>query len=71
MKKNPDSFLNSWVNKDSYLIIYTLPPEYDSWVMALEVDEKPTEDYNDIGALEKQVICFVELMHRLLKRHYD
>ena len=50
--KNSDSFLNSWVNKDSYLILYTLPSEYDSQVMALEVDEKPTEDYNDIGDLE-------------------
>ncbi|MCI69960.1 26S protease regulatory subunit 6A-like protein, partial [Trifolium medium] len=27
----------------------TLPPEYDSRVKAMEVDEKPTEDYNDIG----------------------
>jgi ATP-dependent 26S proteasome regulatory subunit len=25
-------------------------------VKAMEVDEKPTEDYNDIGGLEKQVI---------------
>ena len=33
----------------------TLPSEYDSRVKAMEVDEKPTEDYNDIGGLEKQV----------------
>ncbi|KAE8733389.1 26S protease regulatory subunit 6A-like protein [Hibiscus syriacus] len=32
----------------SYLILDTLPPEYDSRVKAMEVDEKPTEDYNDI-----------------------
>jgi len=68
--KNSDSFLNSWVNKDSYLILYILPSEDDSRVMALEVDEKPTKDYNDIGGLGKHVICFVQLMHRLLKRHY-
>ncbi|KAE8706440.1 26S protease regulatory subunit 6A-like protein [Hibiscus syriacus] len=37
------------VNKDSYLILDTLPSEYDSRVKAMEVDEKPTEDYNDIG----------------------
>ena len=43
------------VNKDSYLILDTLPSEYDSRVKAMEVDEKPTEDYNDIGGLEKQV----------------
>ncbi|CAE5956941.1 unnamed protein product [Arabidopsis arenosa] len=44
------------VNKDSYLILDTLPSEYDSRVKAMEVDEKPTEDYNDIGGLEKQAI---------------
>ncbi|KAG6408653.1 hypothetical protein SASPL_131671 [Salvia splendens] len=42
------------VNKDSYLILDTLPSEYDSRVKAMEVDEKPTEDYNDVGGLEKQ-----------------
>jgi 26S proteasome regulatory subunit T5 len=52
------------VNKNSYLILGTLPSEYESRVMALEVDEKPTEDYSDIGGLEKQVICFLQLMHR-------
>jgi len=29
------------VNKDSYLILDTLPPEYDARVKAMEVDEKP------------------------------
>jgi hypothetical protein len=43
------------VNKDSYLILDTLPAEYDSRVKAMEVDEKPTEDYSDIGGLDKQV----------------
>ncbi|KAH0304556.1 26S proteasome subunit P45, partial [Aureobasidium melanogenum] len=33
------------VNKDSYLILDTLPAEYDSRVKAMEVDEKPTEKY--------------------------
>ena len=46
------------VNKDSYLILDTLPSEYDSRVKAMEVDEKPTEDYNDIGGLEKQAYFF-------------
>lgn len=44
------------VNKDSYLILDTLPSEHDSRVKAMEVDEKPTEDCNDIGGLEKQVM---------------
>lgn len=43
------------VNKDSYLILDTLPAEYDSRVKAMEVDEKPSEDYTDIGGLDKQV----------------
>lgn len=42
------------VNKDSYLILDTLPPEYDSRVKAMELDEKPSEDYSDIGGLDKQ-----------------
>ena len=37
------------VNKDSYLILEKLPAEYDSRVKAMEVDARPTEDYNDIG----------------------
>ncbi|RXI01810.1 hypothetical protein DVH24_015159 [Malus domestica] len=48
------------VNKDSYLILDTLPSEYDSRVKAMEVDEKPTEDYNDIGGLEKQASFIFE-----------
>jgi len=43
------------VNKDTYLILDTLPPEYDSRVKAMEVDEKPKEKYTDIGGLHKQL----------------
>lgn len=58
------------VNKDSYLILDTLPSEYDSRVKAMEVDEKPTEDYNDIGGLEKQVRlshCVISVVFTLLQ----
>ncbi|KAI8846963.1 P-loop containing nucleoside triphosphate hydrolase protein [Chytridium lagenaria] len=49
------------VNKDSYLVLDTLPQStYDSRVKAMEVDEKPTEDYNDIGGLDKQITELVE-----------
>jgi len=48
------------VNKDSYLVLDTLPPEYDSRVKAMEVDERPQEDYSDIGGLEKQITELVE-----------
>jgi len=43
------------VNKDSYLILETLPAEYDARVKAMEVDERPTEQYSDIGGLDKQI----------------
>eukprot|EP00741_Cyanophora_paradoxa_P007720 tig00001187_g7469.t1 len=48
------------VNKDSYLILDTLPAEYDSRVKAMEVDEKPTEEYSDVGGLDKQIQELIE-----------
>ncbi|KAG8907712.1 26S proteasome regulatory subunit 6A [Tulasnella sp. 403] len=48
------------VNKESYLILDTLPAEYDSRVKAMEVDERPTETYTDIGGLDKQIEELVE-----------
>jgi 26S proteasome regulatory subunit T5 len=47
-------------NKDSYLILETLPSEFDSRVKAMEVDEKPTEDYGDIGGCDKQIQELIE-----------
>jgi len=58
MKLKPGDLVG--VNKDSYLILDTLPPEYDSRVKAMEVDEKPTEEYSDIGGLDKQIQELVE-----------
>jgi 26S proteasome regulatory subunit T5 len=48
------------VNKDSYLILDKLPTEYDSRDKAMEVDERPTETYTDIGGLEKQIEGLLE-----------
>jgi 26S proteasome regulatory subunit T5 len=42
-------------NKESFIVYEKLPAEYDSRVMAMEVDERPTEDYTDIGGLDKQI----------------
>ncbi|CAI2370190.1 unnamed protein product [Moneuplotes crassus] len=50
---NPGDLIG--VNKDSYLILNKLPAEYDSRVKAMELDEKPTENYTDIGGLDKQI----------------
>jgi 26S proteasome regulatory subunit T5 len=43
------------VNKDGYMLYEKLPPEYDARVKTMEVDERPNEDYTDIGGLEKQI----------------
>jgi 26S proteasome regulatory subunit T5 len=48
------------VNKDSYIVLEKLPAEFDSRVKAMEVDEKPTEDYNDIGGCDKQIQELIE-----------
>ncbi|KAH8872141.1 26S proteasome regulatory subunit 6A [Schistosoma japonicum] len=48
------------VHKDSYLILEKLPPEFDSRVKAMEVDERPTERYSDIGGLDKQIQELIE-----------
>uniref|UniRef100_A0A1B0FBL1 Uncharacterized protein n=1 Tax=Glossina morsitans morsitans TaxID=37546 RepID=A0A1B0FBL1_GLOMM len=45
---------------DSYLILETLPVEYDARVKAMEVDERPTEQYSDIGGLDKQIQELIE-----------
>ncbi|VDO99591.1 unnamed protein product [Soboliphyme baturini] len=56
------------VNKDSYLVLEKLPPEYDSRVkgvqnsnlQAMEVDERPSEQYSDIGGLDDQIQELIE-----------
>lgn len=48
------------VNKESYIIYEKLPADYDSRVKGMEVDERPTEQYSDIGGLDKQIEELVE-----------
>lgn len=47
-------------NKDSYLILEKLPAEFDSRVQAMEVDERPTEEYSDIGGCDQQIQELIE-----------
>ena len=47
-------------NKDSYLILEKLPTEFDSRVQAMEVDERPTEEYSDIGGCDEQIQELIE-----------
>lgn len=48
------------VNKESFIVYEKLPPEYDSRVKAMEIDERPTEEYTDIGGLDKQIQELIE-----------
>uniref|UniRef100_A0A915DJF3 Cadherin domain-containing protein n=1 Tax=Ditylenchus dipsaci TaxID=166011 RepID=A0A915DJF3_9BILA len=48
------------VHKETYLILEKLPEEYDTRVKAMEVDERPTEQYTDIGGCDKQITEIVE-----------
>lgn len=48
------------IHKERYMIINKMPPDYDARVKAMEVDEKPSEDYGDIGGLDKQIEEMVE-----------
>jgi 26S proteasome regulatory subunit T5 len=50
------------VNKDSYLMLNTLPAEFNSHLKAMEVDECLTETYTDISGLEKQIEELVEVI---------
>ncbi|EPY36298.1 26S proteasome regulatory subunit T5 [Angomonas deanei] len=54
----PDDLVG--VNKDTFLILDTLPQEYDSRVKAMEVDERPSEKYTDVGGLDKQITELIE-----------
>ncbi|KAH7832259.1 putative 26S protease regulatory subunit 6A [Monocercomonoides exilis] len=47
-------------NKDTHLIIEKLPPEYDSRVKTMEIDERPKEDFTQIGGLDKQIEELIE-----------
>lgn len=48
------------VNKDTYLIYQKLPAEYDQRVKSMELDEKPTDKWTDIGGLDKQIEEIIE-----------
>ena len=43
------------VNKDTHIIYELLPNEYDTRIKAMLLDEKPTDDYCDVGGLDKQI----------------
>jgi 26S proteasome regulatory subunit T5 len=42
------------------IILEKLPEEFDSRVTAMEVDERPTEEYSDIGGCDLQIQELIE-----------
>ena len=46
-------FFQSYVQEDNPHVLFA--NRYDSRVKAMEVDERPTEQYSDIGGLDKQI----------------
>ncbi|XP_050062042.1 26S proteasome regulatory subunit 6A-B-like [Aphis gossypii] len=48
------------VNKKSFLILEKLPDIYDDRIKRIEVDEKPSVQYADIGGLDKQIQELIE-----------
>ncbi|XP_050080655.1 26S proteasome regulatory subunit 6A-like [Anopheles maculipalpis] len=48
------------VNRDTYLIMDVLPKERDPRVQAMQVTERPTEQYTDIGGLDIQIKELIE-----------
>ncbi|KAL0265430.1 UNVERIFIED_CONTAM: hypothetical protein PYX00_010820 [Menopon gallinae] len=43
------------LHKETNIIFKKLPPNYDTKVKAMELDLKPSETYEDIGGLERQI----------------
>ncbi|CBK19960.2 uncharacterized protein [Blastocystis hominis] len=43
------------INKDTCMLYQLLPTEYDKRVKAMLLEEKPSDDYTDIGGLDKQI----------------
>uniref|UniRef100_A0A182MEC0 AAA+ ATPase domain-containing protein n=1 Tax=Anopheles culicifacies TaxID=139723 RepID=A0A182MEC0_9DIPT len=57
-KLNPGDLIG--VNRDTYLIMDCLPKERDPRVQAMQVTERPTEQYTDIGGLDNQIKELIE-----------
>ncbi|ELQ75645.1 26S proteasome regulatory complex, ATPase RPT5 [Trachipleistophora hominis] len=50
------------LHKETNVIFEKLPPDYDTRVKAMELDEKPTETFEDIGGLERQIMELTEAL---------
>ena len=50
---HPGDFVG--INKGTCMLYQLLPTEYDKRVKAMLLEEKPTDDYTDIGGLDKQI----------------
>lgn len=56
------------LNQQSLAIVEILPTNYDAQVYGMEVTEAPSERYEDIGGIEKQIIEIREAVELPLKK---
>lgn len=55
------------LHKETNIIFEKMPTDYDNRVKAMELDEKPSETYEDVGGLERQIIELTEALVLPLK----
>ena len=60
--KNEEFGINNLVavNRDNYYVIRKLPDEYDARVRTMEIDQKPKQNYQDLGGLNLQIKELIE-----------
>mmetsp|Transcript_13001 Transcript_13001/g.31586 ORF Transcript_13001/g.31586 Transcript_13001/m.31586 type:complete len:396 (-) Transcript_13001:1616-2803(-) len=60
--RNEEFGINSLVsvNRDNYHIIRKLPGEYDFRVRTMEIEQKPNQNYQDLGGLDLQIKELIE-----------
>jgi proteasome regulatory subunit len=56
------------MNQRTFAILEVLPPSKDPSVSAMEIEEKPTVTYADIGGLDEQITALKEVVELPLKK---
>ncbi len=56
------------LNQRTFSIVKALPPSHDASIQKMELLERPTENYKDIGGLEKQIQEIIETVELPLVR---
>ena len=56
------------LNQDSLAVVEVLPSKKEADIMAMEIEEKPDINYNDIGGLEKAIVEIKETVELPIKK---